>query len=89
MCVQKSDQQGCNGKCHLINELRKHELNDSTKTPISAEKRLALDIYQLPTINHIPPVWNQTLENKKIIITYTFNVSSLVLDIDTPPPNFI
>lgn len=86
LCVQKDNQQGCNGKCHLMKELKDTEPDSKTTIPVKETKRFSLDafcFYNIKTSENNNFIYQETCINldtssKKLISTY--------LDIDTPPP---
>lgn len=87
LCVQKDNQQGCNGKCHLMKELKDTEPDSKTTIPVKETKRFSLDafcFYNIKTsennntIIYQKTCFNLSANSKKPISTY--------IDIDTPPP---
>lgn len=88
LCIQKDNQQGCNGKCHLSKQLAESNSETNSQTPLKESKRIALDVFCVSNINSIVTQYIQfklpqvllTHKSPKIIKTY--------LDIDTPPPIF-
>ncbi|MFD2550597.1 hypothetical protein ACFSQP_02090 [Bizionia sediminis] len=89
LCIQKDDQQGCNGKCQLKTELAKNETGPDSNTPRNqAVKRIGLDFYFVSEISKLPS------GNENFIVTnvtnYTFihTLKSQSIPVDTPPPDF-
>ena len=88
LCVQKDNQQGCNGKCHLSKELKQSTPESNSDVPTQETRRMSLDVFCLFEI--------KTSENQVVIFNSTLSFNSFYsqhfidtyLDIDTPPPNF-
>lgn len=89
LCIQKEDQQGCNGKCQLKTELAKNETSTNGELPLqNTVKRISLDMFCVSEIN---TVQQPTLEyNNRIISTYAYipSLDSQSLSVETPPPDF-
>lgn len=89
LCIQKDNQQGCNGKCQLAKQLSESNPESNSQMPVQESKRMSLDVYFISNINTIGvqfieyklPQVSQSHKSPKIVKTY--------LDIDTPPPIFI
>ena len=89
LCIQKDNQQGCNGKCYLMKELEKHDPESNTTIPIQETKRFALDAFCLYKINSTENL-NVVIKEYKIgFNSYSQNPLQTYFDIDTPPPIFI
>jgi hypothetical protein len=88
LCIQKEDQQGCNGKCHLKKQLAQNETGTDSKMPVQESKRTVLDIYCVSDINSIDPqiISIFTIKNKFFYKTPIITESNI--SVDTPPPNF-
>ncbi|MFV0566552.1 MAG: hypothetical protein ACK5NB_12075 [Flavobacteriaceae bacterium] len=88
LCIQKNDQQGCNGKCQLTKQLAKSETGTNDQAPQPTLKRMALDVFFVSEINtvEICPTPPPTEKNK--IHSTVANFKSNSLTVDTPPPNF-
>lgn len=88
LCVQKDNQQGCNGKCQLTKQIVESNPDSNTDLPAQETRRMSLDAFCLYDI--------QVTEAQTEILVITNNSSfgytpSIILqyqDIDTPPPNF-
>ena len=87
-CVQKENQQGCNGKCHLGKQLKQSTPESNSDMPSQEIKRMSLDAFCLYTINspQTTLAYHQTIQN--ISTSYSHNIIRTYLDIDTPPPIF-
>jgi|SRR5688572_5416656 len=86
LCIQKDNQQGCNGKCQLVKQLSENNPDANSQTPVQETKRLALDVYCISNINTIQ---NRFKDYKLPQILVTHNSPKIVktfLDIETPPP---
>jgi hypothetical protein len=88
LCVQKENQQGCNGKCQLRKQLKENNPESNPNNPIQESRRLTLDVFYLVNINLIEPQQDDILLSKENIITQSQKISKMYLEIDTPPPNF-
>jgi len=88
LCVQKEEQKGCNGKCHLRKELSENNNNSNSETPIQESKRLVLDAFFITTINQINTSNLEFQSRKHILVTSAPKTIKMYLEIDTPPPNF-
>lgn len=87
-CVQKENQQGCNGKCHLVKQLKENNPESNSDIPSQEIKRMSLDVFCLFSIHaqQTSLVYNHSIQ--KISKDYSLNIVSTYLDIDTPPPIF-
>ena len=89
LCIQKDDQQGCNGKCQLMKELKENAPESNTTIPVKETKRFSLDAFCLYKINS-PGRLNFVSKAYKIgFNSYSQNLLQTYFDIDTPPPIFI
>jgi hypothetical protein len=88
LCVQKENQQGCNGKCQLRKQLKENTPESNPNNPIQKSRRLTLDVFYLVNINLIEPQQGDTLLSKESIVTHSQKINKMYLEIDTPPPNF-
>lgn len=89
LCIQKDNQQGCNGKCHLMKELKENTPESNTTIPVQETKRFSLDAFCLYKINSSERL---NFVNKAYQIgfnPYSQNLLQTYFDIDTPPPIFI
>ncbi len=60
LCVQKENQQGCNGKCQLMKTLNDSNPDSKTTIPVKEVRRLSLDAFCFYDI--------KSSENNKIFI---------------------
>ncbi len=88
LCIQKEDQKGCQGKCHLRKELKENASNSNSNVPIQESKRLVLDVFYLSDISIIKVNDLIILDIKKAIIARTSKIIKMYLEVDTPPPNY-
>lgn len=86
LCIQKDNQQGCNGKCHLRQELAKNNSESNQELPAESSKRLALDVFQVTQINTLEYLNLQDFTEKPVTGFYAEILPNLYFDIDTPPP---
>ncbi len=86
LCIQKDNQQGCNGKCQLAKQLSETNPDSNSQIPVQENKRMVLDVYCISNINTIE---NQFNDYKLPQVLLTHNSPKIVktfLDIETPPP---
>lgn len=86
LCVQKENQQGCNGKCHLMKTLKDSEPDSKTTIPVKETRRFSLDAFCLYDIRNFD---YKTVYNKESLFNLHKNAANLIatyFDIDTPPP---
>tara|TARA_R110002012_G_scaffold319389_2_gene539776 strand:+ start:159211 stop:159609 length:399 start_codon:yes stop_codon:yes gene_type:complete len=89
LCIQKEDQQGCNGKCHLKTQLAKNETGTDGKSPIqNTVKRQSLDVFFVSEINSILEQTDVVNRTAISIYSYTPNFDNRSLSVETPPPDF-
>lgn len=89
LCIQKEDQQGCNGKCHLKTELSKNETGTDGKAPIqNTVKRQTLDVFFVSEINMVSQGLSLAEQSVFNFYTYTPNFDNQSLYVETPPPDF-
>lgn len=87
LCVEKDNQKGCLGKCHLSEILKKAESDSKTPLPVKEIKRFSLDafcFYKIHSTDNETPLFIENLIgfNKK-----SEAITSTYFDIETPPPN--
>ena len=88
-CIQKDNQQGCNGSCQLTKQLIESTPDSNTDLPAQETRRMSLDAFCLYDI--------QVLETQNDVIinvqNHSFGLTERIIlrytDIETPPPNFI
>ena len=89
LCVQRDNQQGCNGKCQLAKVIKQSSADSNTDVPTQEIRRMSLDAVCFFDIK------NSELKSEVLPTTVVefFNYSKRIVfrfeDIDTPPPNFI
>lgn len=86
LCVQKENQQGCNGKCHLMKELKDSDTDSKTTIPVKETRRFSLDAFCMFDIKSMES--NHSIY-KDLRFGLTKNSANLIVtyfDIDTPPP---
>lgn len=89
LCIQKDNQQGCNGKCQLMKELKENAPESNTTIPVQETKRFSLDAFCLYKINSSESLNFVSKEYKIGFNSYSQNLLQTYFDIDTPPPIFI
>lgn len=88
LCIQKDDQQGCNGKCQLTKQIVESTPDSNTELPAQETRRMALDAFCLFQIEVADSQHQIVAVNKKIIIEQPQDIILQYHNIDTPPPNF-
>ena len=89
LCIQKDDQQGCNGKCQLKKQLSQNESGTDGKAPVQENKRVVLDVYFLSNINSVNTQFTSSHINKSKVFYQSPIFSEVMLSVDTPPPNIV
>ncbi|MBO3098815.1 hypothetical protein [Gelidibacter pelagius] len=88
LCIQKDDQQGCNGKCQLTKQIVESTPDSNTDLPAQETRRMSLDAFCLYTIQVAETQTEIFSATKNIPFGYTPSILLQYQDIDTPPPNF-
>ncbi len=88
LCVQKEEQKGCNGKCHLKKELSQNSSDSNSEIPLPETKRMMLDLYCITHISVVKQQWFDQSTSTNKIISNNAILQSVFYDIDTPPPIF-
>ena len=88
LCIQKSNQQGCNGKCHLTKELKKNNPESNTTLPTQQTKRFSLDAFCFYKINVSEDKVVFYSVSQIILNSDLQHIISTYFDIETPPPVF-
>ena len=88
LCVQKDNQQGCNGKCYLMKQLTNEVSENNTTTPPQNEKEFRGNLIYFLTKTTAYNFSNiSDLKSQKT--TYYLKLKqSLFVDKDIPPPKF-
>ncbi|WP_308993155.1 hypothetical protein QLS71_008490 [Mariniflexile litorale] len=89
LCIQKNNQQGCNGKCQLMKELKENTPESNTTIPVQETKRFSLDSFCLYKVNSAESLNFVNKKDKTGFNSYSQNLLQTYYDIDTPPPIFI
>lgn len=88
LCIQKDDQKGCNGKCHLTKQLVQNNTDSNSDTPLNLVDRTRLDIYVINTT--IEYTFNDFSKISNLKNTFYYRIKQPVsgyYDIHTPPPD--
>ena len=88
LCVQKDNQKGCNGKCHLVKQLSEDNSDGKGQIPVQKSKRMALDVYFMSNVHSIESQYINYKLPQVILFHKSPKLVKTYLDIDTPPPNF-
>ncbi|WP_250434397.1 hypothetical protein [Hanstruepera flava] len=89
LCIQKDNQQGCNGKCQLKKQLAQNETGTDGKAPVQENKRQVLDVFFITDINSVDAQFISFYINKSKVFYQTHIISETTLSVDTPPPNVV
>ena len=88
LCVQKDNQQGCNGKCYLMKKLTNKVSDNNITTPLQNEKEFRGNFIYFFSKN-LPFKLNYLYVLKLEKIEYYIQLkSSFYLEKETPPPKF-
>jgi len=87
LCVQKDNQQGCNGKCHLRKQLAQNETGSPDKAPLTENRRMVLDVFFVSEINTIKENDVSSLKVKHNLFYRLPVLYKNFISVDTPPPN--
>jgi hypothetical protein len=87
LCIQKDDQKGCNGKCHLAKQLSESNPDSNSQLPLES-KRMTLDVFCISNINTIDSQFIQYKLPQVLLGHKSPKILKMYLDIDTPPPIF-
>ncbi|MGV8815271.1 MAG: hypothetical protein ACOH2D_14300 [Gelidibacter sp.] len=87
-CIQKDNQQGCNGKCQLTKQLKQSTPESNTDVPAQETRRMSLDVFCLFDIEVVETPNNSVATIQNNSFGYLQRVIIQYQDIDTPPPNF-
>lgn len=88
LCIQKENQQGCNGKCQLMKELKDSEPDSKTTIPIKETRRFSLDAFCFFNVKNLESNSFFSKKSHSNINVYSTNIVTTYFDIDTPPPIF-
>lgn len=88
LCVQKDDQKGCNGKCHLAKQLVKSNTDSGSDAPLPSTDRTRLDVFVIyETANHTIDNFNQLSRFQNNSHYRIKQPVSGFYSIHTPPPD--
>lgn len=87
-CIQKDDQQGCNGKCQLTKQIKESTPDSNTDVPTQEIRRMSLDVFCLFEINVLETPNNCVVNIQNDFFGFIQSTINRYQDIDTPPPNF-
>ncbi|HUH27095.1 hypothetical protein [Gelidibacter sp.] len=88
LCIQKDDQQGCNGKCQLTKQIVESTPDSNNDLPAQETRRMSLDAFCLYDIVVTESQTEILVTTKNTIFDYSPAIILQYQDIDTPPPNF-
>lgn len=87
LCIQKDNQQGCNGKCQLTKQIVESTPDSNTDIPVQETRRTSLDAFCLFQIQVTEAQSEVFVVSKRKSFGYTPSILIQYQDIDTPPPN--
>jgi hypothetical protein len=88
LCIQKDDQKGCNGKCHLAKQLAQSNTDSSSDAPLPSTNRTRLDVFVIyETANHTIDNFNQLSRFQNNAHYRIKQPVSGFYSIHTPPPD--
>lgn len=88
LCIQKEDQQGCNGKCHLKKQLAENNSSASSEFPAQENKRTSLDTFCLVLNEGLNTSLNSIIFSQIIIPHNSSRIIKTSFKVETPPPIF-
>ena len=88
LCIQKEDQQGCNGKCHLKKQLAENNSSTSKEFPAKENKRTTLDTFCLVSNVVVDNGFNDIISPQIIIPHNSSRIIKTSFKVETPPPIF-
>lgn len=86
LCIQKEDQQGCNGKCQLTKQLAENNPDSGNQRPSQESKRMELDIYCLLTSDILDIHLNKFILPRVNLSHNSPKTLKTLLEVETPPP---
>ena len=87
-CIQKDDQQGCNGKCQLTKQIKQSTPESNSDLPAQETRRMSLDAFCLIDIQ-VLETQNESVANVQVnSFGFTQPIILRYQEVDTPPPNF-
>lgn len=88
LCIQKDNQQGCNGKCQLTKQIVESNPDSNTDLPAQETRRMSLDAFCLYHIQVAETHPENLVRTQTSLFYLTPSIVLQYQDIDTPPPNF-
>lgn len=88
LCIQKENQKGCNGKCHLKKQLAENNTSSSSEFPAQENKRTTLDTFYLVSNETINSRSNDIILSQIIIPYNSSRIIKTAFKVETPPPIF-
>ena len=88
LCIQKDDQKGCNGKCHLAKQLVQSNTDSGSDAPLPNTDRTRLDVFVIyETTNHTIADFSQLSRFQNNPYYRIKQPVSGFYSIHTPPPD--
>ena len=88
LCIQKDNQQGCNGKCQLTKQIEQSTPESNSDLPTQETRRMSLDVFCLTDIQALETQNESVVKLQNNAFGFTQHIILRYQDIDTPPPNF-
>lgn len=90
LCIQKEEQKGCNGKCHLKKQLRQNQGANKDKAPFQNFERFVLNFnfMQSRQKTYLGLLNGESIRQPNVELAKQCTIAEFY-DIETPPPNFI
>ncbi|MEC3905884.1 hypothetical protein VOI54_02520 [Tamlana sp. 2201CG12-4] len=88
LCIQKDNQQGCNGKCQLTKQLAENNSDSTNKFPFQENKRTVIDVFCLFSKNDFNIGLKEPMLPQRFLIYNSPGVIKTTLKVETPPPIF-
>lgn len=86
LCIQKENQQGCQGKCQLMSALNNKNIDSKTTIPVKETKRFSLDAFCSYDIKNLENINTFNREYRFKFKSHTPQLLTLHFEIETPPP---
>ena len=86
LCIQKENQQGCQGKCQLKKQLAKNNSGTSSEFPSQESKRTTLDTFCLLSNNPLNRCINDIILSQIIVPHNSSRIIKTSFQVETPPP---
>ena len=89
LCIQRDVESSCNGKCQLTKELAQNKNESNDDAPSQERERLVLDVFCLSSIHAVQFQFETSEFKSGVQVAKNQKITTMYLDVDTPPPNLI